>query len=210
MTQMFTEDNLHMLSALQHLLFCPRQCALIHIEQLWEENRLTAEGRIMHERVHKAGRESRKDKRIEYDLPLHSLELGIAGRADVVEFYKIDKGWQPFPVEYKRGKAKKDDSDRVQLCAQAICLEEMLGIEIEKGAMFYGTTHRRLEVVFDNRLRQKTRDTSERLHLLLASKQTPKPEYSNKCKSCSFESLCLPKVLSKRKKVAHYLEKMLK
>ena len=107
MKQVFTEDNLLMLSALQHLLFCPRQCALIHIEQLWMENRLTAEGRIMHERVHKAGRESRKNKKIEYDLPLHSFALGLTGRADVVEFYKTDTGWLPFPVEYKRGNPKK-------------------------------------------------------------------------------------------------------
>jgi len=209
MKQEFSEDNLLMLSALQHLLFCPRQCALIHIEQLWVENRLTAEGRIMHERVHRVGRESRKDKRIEYDFPLRSLELGLSGRADLVEFYKQDDMWQPFPVEYKRGKAKKDDCDKVQLCAQAICLEEMLGLVIAKGALFYGKTHRRLDVVFDDRLRNKTLETSERLHSLFESKKTPKPEYSKKCNSCSFETICLPKVLSKKKRVAYYLEKML-
>ncbi len=209
MKQEFTEDNLLMLSALQHLLFCPRQCALIHIEQLWVENRLTAEGRIMHERVHRAGKESRKDKRIEYDLPLRSLELGLTGRADIVEFYKKEGIWQPFPVEYKRGKPKKDDCDKVQLCAQAICLEGMLGLVIDKGALFYGKTHRRLEVVFDDRLRDKTRESSKKLHALFASKKTPKPQYCKKCNNCSFETICLPKVLSKKKRVACYLEKML-
>ena len=163
----------------------------------------------MHERVHKAGKESRKNKRIEYDLPLSSFELGLSGRADVVEFYKQGELWQPFPVEYKRGKPKKDDSDKVQLCAQAICLEEMLGLSIEAGALFYGKTHRRLEVAFDDRLREKTREASENLHLLFASKQTPKPEYSKKCKSCSFETVCLPKVLSKKRRVANFMEKML-
>ncbi len=209
MKQAYSEDNLLMISALQHLLFCPRQCALIHIEQLWVENRLTAEGRIMHERVHKAGRESRKNKKIEYDLPLHSFELGLTGRADVVEFHKTDTGWLPFPVEYKRGKPKKDNSDKVQLCAQALCLEEMLNQIIEKGALFYGKTHRRLEVDFDDTLRLLTRETAGRLHKLFDSGKTPKPEYSKKCHNCSFEALCLPKTMMKKRKVGKYLEKML-
>lgn len=205
----FTEDSLLMLSALQHLLFCPRQCALIHIEQLWVENRLTAEGRIMHERVHKAGRESRKDKKVEYDLPLHSFKLGLTDRADVVEFHKIDTDWLPFPVEYKRGKPKKDNSDKVQLCAQALCLEEMLDMTVEKGALFYGKTHRRLEVEFDDTLRLLTKDAARSLHELFDSGKTPKPEYSKKCQNCSFESLCLPKTMMKKRKVSTYLEKML-
>jgi len=206
---MHNEDDLLMLSALQHLLFCPRQCALIHIEQLWVENRLTAEGRLMHERVHKAGRESRTGKRIEYDLPLRSLELGLSGRADVVEFYKDGHGWQPYPVEYKRGKAKRDDSDKVQLCAQALCLEEMLDVCIDKGALFYGKNHRRLEVVFDPRLRQITQDAALELHELFRLRETPKPKYSKKCQSCSFESICLPKTMGKKRTVAAYLHRVL-
>ena len=209
MKQQFTEDDLLMLSALQHLLFCPRQCALIHIEQLWVENRLTAEGKILHERVHKAGRHSRKDKKIEYDLPLRSLKLGLSGRADVFEFYKTETGWQPFPVEYKRGKPKNDNSDKVQLCAQALCLEEMLDMVIEKGALFYGKTHRRLNVEFDDTLRSVTIDAASKLHALFESGKTPKPEYSKKCHNCSFEALCLPKVMTKNKKVGSYLERML-
>lgn len=209
MTQLFTEDNLLMISALQHLLFCPRQCALIHIEQLWVENRLTVEGRIMHDRVHKVGRELRKNKKIEYDLPLHSFELGLTGRADVVEFYKMNTGWLPFPVEYKRGKPKKDNSDKVQLCAQAFCLEEMLDLTIEKGALFYGKAHRRLGVDFDSKLRLATREAAKRLHELFYFRKTPKPEYSKKCHNCSFESLCLPKTMMKKRKVGKYLEKML-
>ncbi len=206
---MYHDDNLLMLSALQHLLFCPRQCALIHVEQLWIENRLTAEGRLMHERVHTAGRESRKGKRVEYDLPLRSLQLGLTGRADVVEFYKENHGWRAYPVEYKRGKPKCDDSDRVQLCAQAFCLEEMLGVDVGEGALFYGQKHRRVRVIFDEVLRLITVQTAQSLHTLFQSEKTPQPSYSKKCKSCSFESVCLPKTLTKKRTVSTYLQRML-
>ena len=129
----YTEDDLIQLSALQHLVFCERQCALIHIEQLWNENLFTAEGRIMHDKVDTANKESRGNIRIEYGVPIRSLRLGLIGKADVVEFHRKDDGmWMPFPVEYKRGKPKMDDCDKVQLCAQAICLEEMLNVEIKK------------------------------------------------------------------------------
>src|SRR3989337_821592 len=139
-------DDLIMLSALQHYVFCPRQCALIHIEQLWAENVLTAEGRIMHDKVDTANRESRGNIRIEYGVPMRSLRLGLIGKADVVEFHKDGDRWIPFPVEYKRGKPKPGNCDKVQLCAQAICLEEMLSVRIPKGALFYGKTKRRLDV----------------------------------------------------------------
>ena len=120
---MFDIDDLIQLSALQHMDFCPRQCALIHVEQTWSENRLTAEGRIMHEHVHEEGRESRGDVRIERGVALRSLRLGLIGKADVVEYHRQAGGsWRPFPVEYKRGKPKPDHSDKIQLCAQAICL----------------------------------------------------------------------------------------
>ena len=206
---MFSEDDLLMLSALQHLLFCPRQCALIHIEQLWVENRLTAEGRLMHERVHTSGKESRRDKRIEFDLPLRSFHLGLTGRADVVEFYRKGNCWQPYPVEYKRGRPKKDNSDRVQLCAQALCLEEMSGTDIKEGALFYGQKHRRLSVNFDENIREITREAAASLHNLFQSKETPKPEYSKKCDSCSFMDLCLPRTISKRRSVQSYLKRVL-
>ncbi len=173
---MYTEDDLLMLSALQHLLFCPRQCALIHIEQAWTENRFTAEGRVLHERVHTAATDSRTAVRVEYDMPLRSLRLGLSGRADIVEMHLQDnKTWQPFPVEYKRGRPKKDDSDRVQLCAQALCLEEMLACTVPEGALYYGQKKRRTPVLFDDRLRRITEETAARLHDLLSSTITPAP-----------------------------------
>lgn len=205
---MYSEDALVMISALQHLLFCPRQCALIHIEQQWTENRLTAEGRILHERVHTAGGESRGRVRVEFDVPIRSLRLGLIGRADIVEFHLQDGGvWRPYPVEYKRGRPKKDNSDRVQLCAQALCLEEMLKCSVPEGALYYGQKKRRLALSFDEELRQLTADTAEALHALLDSNSTPPPEYGEKCESCSFISQCLPRI-SGKKKVSSYLKRM--
>jgi len=144
----FNEDDLLPLSALQHLLFCERQCALIHIEQLWEENRYTAEGRIMHERVDSGRSESRGDVRLVFSLPLRSLRLGLVGKADVVEFHREEDSestsssksclWRPFPVEHKRGRPKKAAWDEVQLCAQAICLEEMLTLSVRREHSFTG------------------------------------------------------------------------
>jgi CRISPR-associated exonuclease Cas4 len=202
---MYTEDDLIQLSALQHLVFCERQCALIHIEQLWNENLFTAEGRIMHDKVDTQNRESRGNVRIEYGVPIRSLSLGLIGKADVVEFHRMDDGtWMPFPVEYKRGKPKMDDCDKVQLCAQAICLEEMLNVEIKKGALYYGRTRRREEVVFDDKLRRETEDAARKVHDLIESGTTPKPEYSKKCKKCSLYELCMPKV---SRKVSDYLMK---
>jgi len=195
---MYSEDDLIQLSALQHFMFCERQCALIHIEQLWSENLFTAEGRIMHDKVDTANREVRGKIRIDYGVPLRSLRLGLIGKADVVEFHKQDDGtWQPFPVEYKRGKPKMDDCDKVQLCAQAICLEDMLNLEIKEGALFYGQTRRREDVVFDERLRNETEETAKKVHDLIESGITPKAEYSKKCKLCSLSNLCMPKVSAK-------------
>jgi CRISPR-associated exonuclease Cas4 len=206
---MHAEDDLLMISALQHLLFCPRQCALIHLEQIWTENRLTAEGRLMHEHVHEAGSDSRGAVRIEYDMPLRSLRLGLSGRADVVELRRQpDKTWQPFPVEYKHGKPKKDDSDLVQLCAQALCLEEMLGCSVPAGAFYYGAKKRRTEVAFDERLRRVTEDAAARLHELLSGTITPQPEYSKRCESCSLIDTCLPQTSGKRGRVSNYMERM--
>ena len=203
----YNEDDLIQLSALQHLVFCERQCALIHIEQVWSENLFTAEGRIMHDKVDTANRESRGNIRIEYGVPMRSLRLGLIGKADVVEFHKIDdRKWVPFPVEYKRGKPKMDDCDKVQLCAQAICLEEMLNVEIGEGALFYGQTRRREDVIFDEKLRRETDETAKKVHELIESGITPKAEYSAKCKKCSLLNLCLPKV---NKKASSYLIKVI-
>jgi len=202
----YNDDDLIMLSALQHYVFCPRQCALIHIEQLWSENLFTAEGRIMHDKVDTDRYESRGNVRIEYGVPIRSLRLGLIGKADVVEFHRMDDGtWRPFPVEYKRGKPKMDNCDRVQLCAQAFCLEEMLNVEITSGALFYGRTRRREDVVFDGRLRTETEDTARKAHELIAAGITPKPEFSRKCQQCSLLELCMPKTCSKARSASRYL-----
>ncbi len=207
---MYSEDDLRPLSALQHLLFCPRQCALIHIEQVWDENRLTAEGRVMHERVHEAGEESRGDVRTVRGLWVRSLRLGLVGKADVVEFHRegVDS-WKPFPVEFKLGKPKPVECDRVQLCAQALCLEELLDRRVGSGAIFYGRTRRRLAVDFDAELRNETEKTVERLHQLIQTGITPAPDFSKKCGSCSLVELCLPKAIRRSVSVAGYLARML-
>ena len=211
MTAMYNENELLMLSALQHLLFCPRQCALIHVEQLWVENRFTAEGRVMHERAHQPRVESRGALRIETDLAIRSLRLGLAGRADVVEFHRLnDGGWQPFPVEYKRGRPKKDNSDKVQLCAQALCLEEMLKAKVPKGALFYGKKKRRQEVNFDDALIRETETAARQLHDMVNAGHTPAPHYDKRCESCSFLQLCIPKGVGQKGMVQSYLQQALK
>lgn len=205
----YDEDDLLMLSALQHILFCERQCALIHIEQIWVENMYTAQGRIMHERVDKTGRESRRDIRLEYGVPLRSLKLGLVGKADMIEFHRQEDGtWQPFPVEYKRGKAKKGNWDKVQLCAQAICLEEMLEGNIPEGALFYGKNRRRQAVVFDDELRACTTETAKQLHILIRSSITPPASYEKKCDTCSLFEMCMPKISTGKKSVGKYLRSM--
>jgi CRISPR-associated exonuclease Cas4 len=204
------EDDLIMISALQHIVFCERQCALIHIEQIWLESGLTAEGRIMHEKVHEQDRESRGNIRIEYGLPLRSLRLGLIGKADVVEFHRVNKDtWQPFPVEYKRGKPKLDHCDMIQLCAQAICLEEMLSVPVPGGAIFYGRTRRRLDVSFDETLRRETEDAAEKAHQLISSGITPPPVYEKRCESCSLIGECMPKKIGEKTSVKNYLARMI-
>ena len=212
---MYSESDLLMLSAIQHLAFCERQCCLIHIEQAWAENRLTAEGRILHDRVHGEDSESRGDVYIVRGLKLRSLALGLSGVADVVEFHRVEsqgvslpgkKGlWIPFPVEYKRGKPKADPCDEVQICGQAMCLEEMLNVKIENGALFYGALHKRHEVIFDEALRNETRKTAERLHELISKGITPSAVYEKKCDRCSMIDICVPKAGSK-KDVGKYLD----
>lgn len=207
---MFSEDKLLPISGLQHLLFCERQCALIHIEQAWEENRLTAEGRVLHERVHEADDESRGDVQIARGLRLRSLRLGLIGQADVVESHRNGDAWLPFPVEYKRGKPKTGTFDTVQLCAQALCLEEMKNVSITTGALFYGTTRRRLDVVFDQPLREQTAATADRLHRLIERGLTPPATYEKKCEKCSLLPQCMPKTAGGGKSAAAWLSAQLK
>jgi CRISPR-associated exonuclease Cas4 len=213
---MYAEDDLLPVSALQHLIFCPRQCALIHIEQLWNENLFTAEGRGLHEKVHSIDSECRQGVRIVHGLRLQSLELGLVGQSDVVEFHVNNDGcaipglegcYKPFPVEYKRGKSKPDNCDRVQLCAQAMCLEEMLGSKIDYGAIFYGRPRRRERVKFTDSLRQETKSWAEELHTLYDTQMTPRAKYKRKCKSCSLYEICMPKVTGIAKNIQHYLAK---
>ncbi len=202
----YSEEDLIQLSSLQHFSYCPRQCALIHVEQVWSENIFTAEGRIMHDKADSNKFESRGNVRIDYSVPLRSLKLGLVGKADVVEFHRTNNGlWLPFPVEYKRGKPKKDNCDRVQLCAQAICLEEMLNVSIPGGALFYGQTRRREDVVFDEGLRSETVEIAQKVHELISSGVTPKAEYARKCDKCSLVELCMPKTCGKARSVRRYL-----
>lgn len=224
----YEEADLLQLSALQHLVFCERQCALIHIEQVWKDNPLTLEGAYLHHRTDEEAprREVRGDVVICRALPLRSLSLGLSGRADVVEFHRVRekstgkdpkngpqgvklKGlpglWMPFPVEYKRGKPKPDLCDEVQLCAQAMCLEEMLGLPLREGALFYGKIQRRHNVEFGHMLREDTRSAARRLHELVESGITPPARKEPKCRSCSLLNLCLPEAGGSRRSVKRYL-----
>jgi len=211
---MYGEDDLLPLSGLQHLLFCERQWALIHIEQQWEENRLTAEGRVIHERVHDGGTENRAGVRTARGLRLRSLRLGLTGQADAVEFHEQEGGiilpgtegrWQPFPVEYKRGRPKRDACDEVQLCAQAMCLEEMFGGSVPAGALYYGQPRRRTEVQLNVALRGQTEELAGRMHELYSTGTTPGPVYGPKCDNCSLSARCMPRLLARPPAVARYL-----
>ena len=184
------EDGLIPLSALQHHLFCPRQCALIHVEQQWAEDGATAEGRILHERVDSGRGETRPGARIARGLALRSFALGVSGRADAVEF--AGRPPVPFPVEYKRGRPKAHRADEVQLCAQAICLEEMLGCVVPEGALFYGQTRRRVRVVFEPGLRSLTERTAREARANIAAGITPPPILMPGCRACSLQEICRP------------------
>lgn len=218
---MFTEEDLQPVSALQHLSFCERQWGLIHLEGAWAENRLTVEGKHLHERSHEGGTELREGVRVARGLRLRSLRLGLAGQADVVEFHPVGDGvqgvrldgqaglWQPVPVEYKRGRPKRDRCDEVQLCAQALCLEEMLGVPVPEGALFYGQTRRRLAVAIDVRLRSETEALAARLHELSRAGRTPPPVETKACANCSLRESCLPRVTDGRRSARAYLRRAL-
>jgi CRISPR-associated exonuclease Cas4 len=203
----FTDSDLLPLSALQHYIYCPRQCALIHVEQQWTENRFTAEGRAQHNRVDRPEHETRDGIRYEYAVLLRSLRLGLIGKADVIEFHESEGAPCAFPVEHKRGRPKPTHCDWVQLCAQALCLEETLGVEIGEGAIFYGLPRRRQNVEFTPELRAETEQTAAALHKLIASGKTPPAEYiEKKCAACSLQETCMPK---KHRNVSDYLKEAL-
>lgn len=231
---MYDEDDLLPISALSHLVFCERRCALLHIEGLWAENPFTVQGRLLHERVHDGPVERRAGVLIARGLPIRSLRLGLSGKADVVEFPsrdpppKLPEGlaWldeepgpaeeadepppsAPFPVEYKRGRPKPDRCDEVQLCAQAMCLEEMLGVCVPEGAIYYGQPRRRHQVAISDDLRRETERLAARLHELIAAGVTPPAVYRKVCRSCSLVDLCLPRTTGKGPSARTYLAEML-
>jgi CRISPR-associated exonuclease Cas4 len=197
------EESMVAISALQHFLFCQRQCGLIHLEQVWSENAYTAEGRIMHERAHDGPAESRGTVRTLRGVSLVCLRLGISGQGDVVEFHKDGR---VIPVEYKRGKPKAHRADEVQVCAQAFCLEEMLGREVRVGYLYYGQQKRRVEVLLDASLRTLTEATVAGVKEMLRSQRTPSSEYAaDRCDACSLLDICQPKALRFRRGVAAWL-----
>ncbi len=214
----YPEESFLRLSGLQHFKFCRRQWALIHIENQWAENYRTTDGAILHERAHdKDLTECRGDLLITRDMRIFSQSLGVSGACDVVEFHSGSTGipldgrcglWQPYPVEYKRGRPKQDTADALQLCGQAMCLEEMLCCEIPVGALYYGETRRRTEVIFTPELRQEVRSLIEEMHALYERGQTPKVKPTKSCNACSLKELCLPKLMRKPS-VADYLRKNL-
>lgn len=201
---MYSEDDYLMLSGIQHFVFCRRQWALIDIEQQWEENYRTTAGELMHKKAHDEGAfEKRGDLLIVRGLRISSHELGLSGQCDVVEFHKNDDGidlfdydgkWNPVPIEYKHGTIKEDKSDEAQLCAQAICLEEMFKTDIPEGYLYYGQNRRRHHVEFTEALRKEVQELCREMHVLFQKGHTPNVKYSKQCKSCSLENLCLPKL----------------
>lgn len=191
------DDALLPISALQHYLFCPRQCALIHVERLWVEDAATAEGRLLHERVDGGKSDRRRGVRIARGLVLVSRRHGLAGRADVVEFHGADTQARAYPVEYKRGRPKAHRADEVQLCAQALCLEEMFGQPIAEGALFYGNIQRRTVVQFDEALRALTTTAIDNVRTMLAAGRTPPPVAMPACRHCSLQDECLPERLAR-------------
>ena len=216
-----------MISALQHGLFCRRQCALIHLEGVWSENYLTATGRTMHERVHQAGAETRRDVHVATSLRLVSHWLGVTGEADVVEFHRAESShdtagrkvaaplpkrtgwWRPYPVEYKRGKPKAHRADEVQLCAQAMCLEEMLGVVIPEGALFYGEPRRRTVIAFGDELRELTESVARDVHALFSSGMTPPAVRTQACEACSLKELCFDGAPSARAWIAGQVDRLM-
>jgi CRISPR-associated exonuclease Cas4 len=228
---MYTEDQFIQLSALQHYVFCPRQCALIHVDDVWNDNVFTVRGNILHEKVDTDTYETRGTLKTVRALKIHSFRLGLAGKCDVVEFRKppvnssvlqtgehkaniTGMGFQPHisanvvsvqeamevvPVEFKAGQPKQNISDEVQLCAQALCLEEMLGVPARGGAFFYGKIRRRVQVDINETLRKQTEEIIAAVHDMISRKYVPQARYEKKCATCSLIDICQPKAMNERK-----------
>ena len=218
---MYSEDSYLLLSGIQHFAFCRRQWALIYIEEKWSENLRTVEGRLLHEQAHDPFfTEKRRDMVVSRDISVHSSELGVSGKCDVVEFRRDDEHgvalfdrtgkWLPCPIEYKRGRTKLSDCDRLQLTAQAMCLEEMLACsQIEQGCLFYGETRRREYVTLTDELRDSVRKMFMEMHSYYEKCYTPRVKPSKSCNACSLKNDCLPSLFGNRQTVSSYLQKTL-
>lgn len=212
----YAEEDYLQLSGIQHFLFCRRQWALIHLEQQWAENLRTVEGTLMHERAHDEGFSERRGGVMTVrGMRIASPTLGVSGACDVVEFREDAQGtalagyegrWRPYPVEYKRGQAKEHDADRLQLCCQAMCLEEMLAVDVPEGSLFYGESKRRERVQLDKMLRDQVRDILQEMHSYASRGYTPKVKTGAFCRACSLNELCLPK-LCRNLSVSEYLRR---
>ena len=205
----YREEDYLMLSGIQHFSFCRRQWALIHIEQQWDENLRTVEGNLFHQKAHDGySSEKRKDVIISRGMPVFSRKMGVSGVCDIVEFHRDDeKGlsiygregkYLVYPVEYKKGQPKEEESDLLQMAAQAMCLEEMLACDITKGYLFYGEIRRRIEVVLDEGLRQRVSDSFAEMHQYFQRRFTPKVKRTKACNACSLKNLCLPQLMKDR------------
>ncbi|MGA9364905.1 MAG: CRISPR-associated protein Cas4 [Bacteroidota bacterium] len=207
---MYTEDDFIQLSALQHYVFCPRQCALIHIEGAWNENVYTVRGGILHEKVDADTYETRGTLKTVRGLRIHSFRYGLAGRCDVVEFRESQGGSatpEVVPVEFKSGQPKRDISDEVQLCAQAMCLEEMLNTTVKHGAFFYGRIRRRVQVELGDQLRKQTEEIIAAVRDIVSREYVPRAKYMKKCQSCSLLDTCQPKAMSERR-LGQYMKEL--
>ena len=214
----YKEDDYLQLSGLQHFVFCRRQWALIYIENQWSENIRTIEGKILHERAHDASqREQRGDLLITRDMRIFSRSLGISGACDVVEFRRSKTGiplagleglFQPCPVEYKKGKPREDHANDVQVCAQAMCLEEMLCCSIPEGILYFGETRKRVKVPLTEELREEVRVALDEMHQLYKRKHTPKVKRTKACNACSLKEICLPALMKQNSVTAYYRSRL--
>ncbi len=208
----YTSDELLPLSALNDLLFCERRAALHLLERIWENNQYTVEGHFAHRRVDQTTASSSGEYRRVTGMMLSSYRLGLVGRADLVEFrgdYGSSTESVPYPVDFKRGRKRRWDNDEVQLCAQALCLEEMLGVAVPKGAIFHIRSQRRREVEFDRALRQKTEEAAARLQEIALAGRTPAAHWKPRCRGCSLLDLCLPRVWRSANEASSYLDELI-
>lgn len=202
------------LSSLQHVVFCERQFALIHVEQIWTENALTIAGKQLHERADLPGESFGDDIRIARSVTLKSKRLKLSGKADVVEFHRESDAsgntiWRPFPVEYKLGRPKNHRADEIQLASQAVCLEEMLNLDVPKGALFYGKTRRRKQVDFTKELRDLVDQAAMKCHQIFKDRITPKVTRDARCQNCSLLEICLPEITGTEKSSSFHISSLI-